>query len=167
MTGTSNARPRGRAAGNRPRKKKIEVRESTIQGRGVWAAAAIAKGDWIVEYSGERISHAEADMRYDDESMSRHHTFLFIVDSKTCIDAASGGNEARLINHSCEPNCEAILSAEDREIWIVALRKIEKGEELTYDYGYVMDGESIEEALRKYPCTCGAPKCRGTILRLA
>ncbi len=60
-----------------------------------------------------------------------------------------------------------MLAAADKEIWIVALKEIAPGEELTYDYGYVMEGESIEEALRKYPCTCGSPRCRGTILRLA
>jgi len=144
----------------------VEVRESAIQGRGVYATADIRKNTWIMEYTGERISHDEADMRYDDESMARHHTFLFIVDAETCIDAASGGNEARFINHSCDPNCEAVLSVDDKEIWICAVREIAQGEELTYDYGYVIDEESVEEALRKYPCYCGTKKCRGTILHL-
>ena len=144
----------------------VEVRESAIQGRGVYATAPIAKRDWIIEYTGERISHAEADLRYDDDSMQRHHTFLFIVDSAVCIDAAQDGNEARFMNHACEPNCEAVLAAEEGEIWVVALRDIAPGEELTYDYGYVLDQESVEEALRKYPCFCGSPRCRGTILHL-
>ncbi len=144
----------------------IEVRGSAIQGRGVYTGEEIRKNTWIVEYQGERISHDEADMRYDDDSMARHHTFLFIVDDQVCIDAASEGNEARYINHSCDPNCEAVLSVDDKEIWICALRDIAPGEELTYDYGYVIDEESVEEALRKYPCYCGSPKCRGTILHL-
>lgn len=144
----------------------IEVRESEIQGRGVYATAEIPKNTWIIEYQGERISHDEADLRYDDDSMERHHTFLFIIDSDMCIDAASEGNEARFINHACTPNCEAVLSVEDKEIWICALRDIAAGEELTYDYGYVIDKESVEEALRKYPCFCGTAKCRGTILHL-
>ncbi len=151
----------------RDRRLPIEVRDSGIQGRGVYATAAIKKGTWIIEYTGERISHDEADARYDDESMDRHHTFLFIVDKDVCLDAAVHGNDARYINHSCDPNCEAILAASDKEIWIVALRDIAADEELTYDYGYVMEGESIDEAIRKYPCTCGSSKCRGTILRLA
>ena len=145
---------------------KIEVRGSAIQGRGVYAGEAIRKNAWVIEYQGERISHDEADMRYDDDSMERHHTFLFIVDDATCIDAASNGNEARFINHSCDPNCEAVLSVDDNEIWICAIRDIAAGEELTYDYGYVIDEESVDEAMRKYPCYCGSPKCKGTILRL-
>jgi SET domain-containing protein len=142
----------------------VEVRESDIQGRGVYAARPIKKGTWIIEYTGERISHAEADMRYDDEHMERHHTFLFTIDEHVCIDAFIGGNEARYVNHSCDPNCETVLA--DGEIHIVAMRDIAAGEELTYDYGYTLDDESVEEALRRYPCRCGAASCRGTILRL-
>jgi SET domain-containing protein len=144
----------------------VEVRDSGIQGRGVYAACPIARGTWIIEYTGERISHDEADRRYDDATMQRHHTFLFIVDREICIDAAASGNEARFINHACEPNCETVLTVDEKEVWIVALRDIAAGEELTYDYGYVLDGESVEEALRTYPCHCGSGKCRGTILRL-
>jgi SET domain-containing protein len=144
----------------------FEVRESAIQGRGVYATARIPKDSWIIEYTGERISHAEADMRYDDAAMDRHHTFLFVVDHDTCIDAFIGGNDARYINHSCEPNCEAVVAEGEGEIWIVALRDIMPGEELVYDYGYILEDESVEEALRRYPCYCGSAKCRGTILRL-
>lgn len=144
-----------------------EVRESAIQGRGVFAARRIPKGTWIVQYTGEIITHEESDRRYDDAGMERHHTFLFILDEHECIDAAVGGSDARYINHSCEPNCEAVLEADDREIWIVAVRDIRKGEELTYDYGYTVEMESWDEARRLYPCRCGAPSCRGTILKLA
>jgi SET domain-containing protein len=144
----------------------FEVRESAIQGRGVYATARIPKDSWIIEYTGERISHAEADLRYDDSAMDRHHTFLFVVDHDTCIDAFIGGNDARYINHSCEPNCEAVVAEGEGEIWIVALRDILPGEELVYDYGYILEDESVEEALRRYPCCCGSAKCRGTILRL-
>lgn len=147
-----------------PREPHFEVRESVIQGRGVYAIRPIRKGTWIIEYTGERISHQEADVRYDDATMERHHTFLFTVDAETCIDAVVGGNEARFINHCCEPNCEAVLS--EGEIHIVALRSIAAGEELTYDYGFPLDDESVEEALRRYPCRCGASECRGTILRI-
>lgn len=156
-------RPAGRTR-RPPGAAMVEVRDSAIQGRGVHATQPLAKGTWIIEYTGERISHAEADMRYDDENMERHHTFLFTVDAETCIDAFIGGNEARFINHSCEPNCEAVLA--EKEIHIVALRDIPAGEELTYDYGYMLEDESMDEAVRKYPCRCGSAKCRGTILRL-
>lgn len=149
------------------RRPAIEVRGSAIQGRGVYAAEPIRKNAWIIEYQGERISEEEADRRYDDDSMERHHTFLFVVDeSGVTIDAAVNGNDARFINHSCDPNCESILSVDDNQIWICAIRDIAPGEELTYDYGYVIEDESVEEAMRKYPCYCGSPKCRGTILKL-
>src|SRR5690242_18595937 len=88
--------------------KYFELRRSSIQGRGAFATRAIRKGTRIIEYTGERISPQEADRRYDDGGMGRHHTFLFSIDSKTCIDAAVDGNDARFINHSCAPNCEAI-----------------------------------------------------------
>ena len=142
----------------------IEVRDSGIQGKGVYALRRIPKNTWIIEYTGERITHDEADQRYDDEAMERHHTFLFTVDDQICIDAIRGGNDARFINHSCDPNCEAILS--DGKIFIAALKPIEAGEELSYDYGYHLEDETMDEAVRKYPCRCGAKNCRGTILRL-
>src|SRR5436190_8888863 len=107
-----------------------EVRGSPIHGRGVFAARYIRKGTKILEYKGERISNREADRRYDDARMKRHHTFLFTLDKKTCIDGAisAGGGDASYINHSCDPNCEAIIS--DKRIYIHAKRTIERGEEL-------------------------------------
>src|SRR5438132_7236084 len=92
----------------RPRASNVVVKESPIQGVGVFATRAIAKGERILEYVGERISHEEADARYDDAAMARHHTFLFTVDEDTCIDGAVGGNESRLINHSCAPNAYSL-----------------------------------------------------------
>ncbi|HEY3258538.1 MAG TPA: SET domain-containing protein-lysine N-methyltransferase, partial [Gemmatimonadaceae bacterium] len=86
-----------------------EIRRSGIQGRGVFARTRIRPGQRIIEYTGERISNAEADRRYDDETMRRHHTFLFTLDRKRVVDGNSGGNDARLINHSCDPNCEAVI----------------------------------------------------------
>ncbi|MBI2796768.1 MAG: SET domain-containing protein-lysine N-methyltransferase [Gemmatimonadetes bacterium] len=140
----------------------FEVRRSPIQGRGVFAARAIPRGTRIVEYTGEKISWAESDRRYDDASMARHHTFLFILNSRTVIDAAVGGNEARFINHSCAPNCESVI--EGGRIWIESLRAIRAGEELAYDYAYERDGDETPEDESLYHCRCGATKCRGTIL---
>jgi hypothetical protein len=145
----------------------FEVRRSPIQGRGGFATRRIAKGARIIEYVGERISDEQADERYDDEKMSRHHTFLFSLGNGTSIDAAVNGNEARFINHSCAPNCEAIN--DEGRIFIEALRDIEPGEELFYDYAYERggdpdDAEDREEIARFYVCKCGAPTCRGTIL---
>ncbi len=150
-----------------PRRKLwFEVRRSAIHGAGAFALRRIPRGTWIIQYTGEIITNDEADLRYDDASMAQHHTFLFVLDEQLCIDAAVGGNDARFINHSCAPNCEAVHSEADREIWIVAQRTIEPGEELTYDYGYQLDGEDLESARRDYPCRCGTPACRGTIMAI-
>jgi len=143
------------------------VRDSHIHGRGVFAARRIRKGTRIVEYTGERISNKEADRRYDDTRMKRHHTFLFTLDSKTVIDGAikTGGGDASFINHSCEPNCEAVIT--DRKILIHALHTIEPGEELAYDYQYERTGKNDAELEKFYVCKCGAPSCRGSIMKPA
>jgi hypothetical protein len=143
------------------------VRDSHIHGRGVFAARRIRKGTRIVEYTGERISNKEADRRYDDTRMKRHHTFLFTLDSKTVIDGAikAGGGDASFINHSCEPNCEAVIT--DRKIFIHALHTIEPGEELAYDYQYERTGKNDAELEKFYVCKCGAPNCRGSIMKPA
>ncbi len=143
----------------------FEVRQSPIHGSGAFALRRIPEGTWVAQYTGEVITNEEADRRYDDASMAQHHTFLFVLDEGWCIDAAVGGGDARFINHSCAPNCDAVYAEGDREIWIVAKRTIQPGEELTYDYAYQVDGEDLESARRDYPCRCGAPACRGTILQ--
>jgi hypothetical protein len=150
-----------RAAAPAPNKY-FELRSSAIQGRGAFATRPIKRGTRIIEYTGQRISPDEADQRYDDPGMGRHHTFLFSIDRSTVIDAAVDGNEARFINHSCAPNCEAI--DERKRIYIEAIRDIPVGEELTYDYAYERDGTEDEDWERLYVCKCGAPTCRGTIL---
>jgi SET domain-containing protein len=143
------------------------VRNSHIHGRGVFAARRIRKGTRILEYTGERISNDEADRRYDDTKMKRHHTFLFTLDGKTVIDGAikAGGGDASFINHSCEPNCEAVITG--RKIFIHALRTIEPGEELAYDYQYERTGKNDAELEKFYLCKCGAPGCRGSIMKPA
>ena len=140
----------------------FEIRRSPIQGRGAFARRKIRKGTRIIEYTGERVSHDEADRRYDDEHMERHHTFLFTLDRKTCIDAAVNGNDARYINHSCDPNCDAVI--DDGRIWIETIRDVAPGEELAYDYAYVLEERHTPAAKRRFPCHCGAATCRGTIL---
>lgn len=140
----------------------FEMRGSDIQGRGAFATRRIKKGERVAEYVGERISWKEADRRYDDTKMKRHHTFLFTVTSRTVIDGAVGGNDSRFINHSCEPNLEAI--DEGGRIYIDALRDIAAGEELTYDYAYERDETHTEEDEKRYACYCGSKRCRGTIL---
>ena len=140
-----------------------QLRKSPIQGRGAFATRKIKKGERIVEYKGERISNREADRRYPDpKEGEHHHTFLFELDENTCVDAAVGGNSARFINHSCEPNCEAVI--EHGRIYIDAMRDIRRGEELVYDYNYILEDRHSPANKRLYPCACGARRCRGTIL---
>jgi len=125
-----------------------EVRPSHIHGTGVFARANISAETRVIEYIGERISK--------DESLRRREAgnfFVFIVTEEFDIDGAVDWNPARFINHSCEPNCEA--RQEDDRIWIIALRDIQAGEELTFNYGY--DLQDYEE----HPCVCGAPNCIG------
>lgn len=141
----------------------FDVRQSGIQGKGAFANTRIRKGQRIIEYVGERISNDEADSRYDESSMRRHHTFLFTVTPKIVIDGAVNGNESIYINHSCDPNCEAVI--EDRRIFIEAIRTIQPGEELVYDYQYERTGEDDDEMERFYKCLCGAPNCRGSIMK--
>ena len=140
----------------------FELRTSEIQGTGAFATRAIRKGTRIIEYLGQRISWRTADKRYDDEKMNRHHTFLFTVDDKTCIDAAVNGNDARFLNHSCDPNCEAINDR--KRIFIEAKKTIPAGTELVYDYQYERTDDHTAADERFYKCRCGSPKCRGTIL---
>jgi len=138
------------------------IRRSSIQGRGAFATRFIPRGTRIIEYTGERITHKEADARYDDASMDRHHTWLFTVNSRVVVDAAVGGNAARFINHCCEPNCA--IEIEKGHIYVDAARDIEPEEELTYDYAYEREEGDDEGSEKLYMCLCGARRCRGTIL---
>ena len=140
----------------------MELRRSDIHGLGAFARTDIPKRTKIIEYVGEKIGNAEADRRYD-AAMKRHHTFLFILNTRTCVDAAFEGNESRFLNHSCNPNCEAIITR--GHIWIEAIKAIPAGTELVYDYQYEDDADYTEEDLRFYACKCGAPNCRGTIVK--
>jgi hypothetical protein len=140
----------------------LELRTSPIQGTGAFATRNIRKGTRIIEYTGQRISWRTADKRYDDDTMGRHHTFLFTVDDKIVIDGAVQGNEARFINHSCDGNCEAITDR--RRIFIEARRNIKAGDELLYDYQYERTDDHTAADERFYKCRCGAANCRGTIL---
>lgn len=140
----------------------FEIRESAIAGKGAFALRPIAKSERVAEYVGERITHQEADRRYDDDSMDEHHTFLFTVSSRTVLDATHAGNDSRYINHSCEPNCESEIVR--GRIFIYALRDIAEGEELHYDYAYQRSGEETDHDEEQYRCRCGTRTCRGSIM---
>src|SRR6266850_8361160 len=140
----------------------IDVRRSDVHGLGGFAAKRIPKGTRIIEYVGERVSHDEADRRYEEKDADDSHTFLFIVDSKTVIDAGVDGNDARFFNHSCDPNCESTV--EKRRVYIEALRDIDAGAELTYDYQIQREDDDPDNIDDVFACRCGFPQCRGTML---
>jgi len=144
-------------------KRPFEVRNSKIQGRGVFATRNIEKDTELIEYTGEIVSDDEGDRRYPFEDDERHHTFLFRLENGSVIDAGPKRTAAKYINHSCDPNCEALEDDEDR-IWISTMKDVKKGEELTYDYNYVLEERHTAANKKLYPCYCGAKKCRGTIL---
>ncbi len=150
--------------------KKIEARLSSIHGNGVFATDAIAKGERIVRYKGLLRTHDEVDAQYGhiDEN---GHTFLFTLNDDYVIDATKRGNVVKWINHSCSPNCEAVIE-EDQDgdsrgdkVFIEALRDITAGEELTYNYGIVLAERHTAKLKKIWECRCGSPKCTGTMLQ--
>jgi SET domain-containing protein len=142
--------------------RRIQVRRSGVHGKGVFALRTIDEGSEIIEYIGERISWKEALKRHPHDPSDPNHTFYFHIDDKHVIDAAVGGNAARWINHACTPNCEA--DETDGRVFIKALRDIQPGEELFYDYGLVIDDRYTPKLKKQFACRCGTPDCRGTML---
>ena len=99
------------------------------------------------------------------------HTFLFTLNDDWVIDASYEGNDARWINHSCDPNCEAVIdenedgdSRKDR-VFIEAIRDIAPGEELSYNYGITLAERHTPRLKKIWACLCGSPKCTGTMLQ--
>ena len=143
-------------------KVKIEARRSQIHGLGVYVVDTIRKGETVVEITGERISSRESDRRHQESEADDGHTFFFYVDEDTVIDCGVNGNVSRFINHSCEPNCETV--DDDGRIFVEALRDIEIGEELFFDYRLSLEDDDDPEGSNAYECRCGARSCRGTML---
>ena len=133
-----------------------------MHGKGVFALQDLAEGETLIEYVGEVISWEEAQDRHPHDPKDPNHTFYFHVNEDKVIDALHGGNSSRWIHHSCDPNCEA--DEENDRIFIKALRNIQAGEELNYDYGLIIDEPYTKKLLAEYPCWCGAKNCRGTLL---
>lgn len=134
---------------------------SKIHQQGLFATKKIPEDAEIIPYVGEKVSKAEGDKRAIDLADERLGTgdasvYMFILDDDYDIDGNVPHNTARLINHSCDPNCEAQII--DDEIWIVSLRAIPKGAEITFDYGFDLD--HYEE----HPCRCGSANCVGYIV---
>lgn len=150
--------------------RRLAVRRSPIHGSGVFALRDLAAGESLLEYRGRRLTHAEADQGYGDNHHSGH-TFLFTLNERYVIDGNVGGNAARWINHSCEPNCQAFLvesrepgSEKDRVV-LEALRDIRAGDELTYDYGIVLEVRHTARLKQIWACRCGSLSCSGTLLK--
>jgi uncharacterized protein len=150
------------SSSKRKSRRRFAVRRSAIHGRGVFALALIPKRTTLIEYTGERISHEEADARYSEAHANSPHTMLFTVNDEIVIDATRRGNSARWINHSCSPNCE--IEDENDRIFIETRRDIRPGEELTYDYNLQLGERHTAAAKRAHRCFCGSRGCRGTML---
>ena len=134
-------------------KVRVWVHKSPIAGLGLFAAQEIKQGTRILQYIGERISKDESTKR-----LAQGNAYIFTFNDRYDIDGKVLRNTARYSNHSCAPNCE--IEKTTRTLWLVALRDIVDGEELTYNYGYDFDLDSYQD----FPCHCGATKCCGYIL---
>lgn len=160
--GDTASAPSANAAAGRRRGALIEVRNSPVHGRGVFALAHIPEGTAIAEYTGEKLTWGQADARYADEhATAGARTYLMSLGKRYVLDAARSRCRAKWLNHACEPNCEALI---DRgRVFIYTLRDVAPGEELFLDYA--LEGGEPEEA-PLYRCLCGTPSCRGTMLAL-
>ena len=143
-------------------KRRFQVRRSGVHGRGVFAVTPIARDEVIIEYTGEVIGWPEALRRHPHDPNDPNHTFYFSLEGGWVIDAKVGGNSSRWINHACEPNCQA--DETDGRVFIRALRDLQPGDELFYDYGLVLDERQTAKLKKQYACRCGSPTCRGTML---
>ncbi len=141
-----------------------KVKRSKIHGAGVFATKQIPKNTDIIEYIGEKVTKKVGDIRSAQRikkylnSNKTGSVYIFELNKKFDIDGSPLYNKARYINHSCEPNCE--VSIKDNRIWISSIKKIKKGEELSYDYGYEFDKDDFKD----HVCKCGSKYCIGYII---
>ena len=136
--------------------KLYKIKKSNIDNRGLYANADIKDGTKIIEYKGKIVTKkkVEEDSKFDNDKA----IYLFNLNKKYDLDGDFRYNTARLINHSCNPNCE--VSGIGLKVWVYAIRDIKKGEELSYDYGFGYD-----EYYKDFPCKCGSKNCVGYIVR--
>ena len=142
--------------------RRVSVRKSVIHGRGVFALKAIAAGERLFEYRGEVTSWRRACARHRRFGLAGH-TFIFGLADGRVIDGSVGGNSARWLNHSCEPNCVAIEDDCGR-VFIETLEALMPGDELFIVYGLAIDDAPTPEVIAQYACHCGAKKCTGSML---
>jgi SET domain-containing protein len=149
---------------------KLATRRSKIHGNGMFATAPIAKGEKLIQYNGRLRSHDEVDRAYEDVD-DNGHTFLFTLNDEWVIDANLDANSARWINHSCNPNCEAVFYEDESgnkkkdQVWIESMRAIKPGEELSYNYGITLAEAHTPKMKKLWACRCGSKKCTGTMLQ--
>lgn len=132
----------------------IYARSSRIEGTGCFAARGFAKGEIVGEYTGEIIGEDEMDARWE----RAEKVWFFDLGDGRAIDAEAEPNPVKHMNHSCDPNCET--EQDDDRVFVIALRDIAQGEELTYDYNLVV-GDGDDDP---YACRCGSKRCRGTMI---
>ena len=139
-------------------------KKSKTHGYGLYAAVNINKNTEIIEYVGDKVTKNEGNRRADKQALrnSRNKNngmvYVFELNTRYDIDGSVAYNHARFINHSCNPNCEVEII--NNKIWILSIKNIKKGEELSYDYGYSYDSD-----YKSYPCKCKSNNCVGFILK--
>ena len=136
--------------------KLYKIKKSNIDKKGLYASKDIKSGDRIIDYIGKLITNTEVEQnpKFDNDK----DIYLFDINKRYSLDGDFSWNTARLINHSCNPNCE--VDGKGYKIWITAIKDIKKNEELTYDYGF-----SYDEDYKQFPCKCRAKNCCGYIVR--
>ena len=131
-------------------------KKSGINNLGLFAISDINKGEKVIEYKGRKFTHkqVEENDRFDNSKA----IYLFTLNERYVLDGDTKTNTAKYINHSCNPNCEVDII--NGKIWIIAIKDIKKGDELSYDYGFGYDAD-----FRQFPCKCGSKNCCGYIVR--
>lgn len=132
----------------------VKVRRSRVHGNGLFARRDLPSGTYVMEYLGRKITKKESE-ELTSGQWGKGLVYTFELNKRYDLDGDIWWNRARFANHSCDPNCEA--QSEPGHIWIVALRDIRRGEEITYDYNFPADAELL-------PCRCGTAKCSGYVV---
>jgi hypothetical protein len=142
---------------NRASGPRFKVEDSAIHGTGAFAALDIKGGQLITEYVGELIPSAEGTAREERGMRENGTSYIMIINDDWDLDGAVAGNDAKYLNHSCDPNCELEIDTRRRRAWFSAYEDIAKDDELTFDYSF----DPMEDPI--VPCKCGAESCRGYI----